>query len=158
VNADELRRAAIACGIDDDDEPPRPKLRVTAEPVVAVAPADPSVPGERDAKGRFVAGVWRGGPGRPSRPDPYAIACEGAAKDGTDLRARLWSVLKRMIEQAEGGDTHAANLVMKHLCSNDAVAVAFAAELTGTDRITRLQALLVRAAARLAGGEDHEDE
>jgi hypothetical protein len=70
---------------------------------------------KRDHGGKFTAGN-KGGPGRkPGRPDLYPLADEFARAEGIDLRAALWRVTRKLLEDAEGGDKTAARLVLEHL-------------------------------------------
>lgn len=110
----------------------------------------PSVSGHiggRDDKGRFVVGN-PGGPGRPRKPDVFAVATEGAARDGVDLRASLWAVLQAMVQRALAGDVSAAKLIVDKLTDPDPIVVEHQSTVTDADAARQIQALLAVAAAR----------
>lgn len=108
--------------------------------------------GGRDEKGRFAVGN-PGGPGRPRKPDIYAVALEGAARDGVDLRAYLWAVLQSMLQRALNGDVSAAKLLVDRLTDPDPIVVEHTGTVTDADAARQIKALLAVAEARKAAGE-----
>lgn len=73
------------------------------------SPNGPNGPG-RDATGRFAPG-WRGGPGNPYAKKTAALRrAMYAAVSGKDLRI----VVKKLLEQAQAGDTAAAKLILAY--------------------------------------------
>ena len=82
----------------------------------------------RDHTGRFAPGC-QPGPGRPQGSrniDLRAVAAAAAERDGVDLHAALWAVVRKLIEQAEGGDVGASKLLFERLCGREAFPVAIA--------------------------------
>lgn len=108
--------------------------------------------GGRDEKGRFTFGN-PGGPGRAKKPDIYAVALEGAARDGIDLRAKLYEVLQAMVQRALAGDVSAAKLLVDRLTDPDPIVVEHQGTVTDADAARQIQALLAVAAARKAASE-----
>lgn len=84
------------------------------------APARVPKPG-RDARGYFLPGHNLPAPGRPRGYDLKKLAEEESEREGFDIRAAFWRVLKRMIVLAEGGDVQAAKLVLDRLGMPDDV-------------------------------------
>lgn len=109
--------------------------------------------GGRDEKGRFAVGN-PGGPGRPRKPDLFAVALEGAAREGVDLRASLWAVLQAIVQRALTGDVSAAKLVLDRLTDPDPIVVEHTGTVTDADAARQIQALLATAAARKEQGGD----
>lgn len=109
--------------------------------------------GGRDEKGRFAVGN-PGGPGRPRKPDLFAVALEGAAREGVDLRASLWAVLQAIVQRALTGDVSAAKLVLDRLTDPDPIVVEHTGTVTDADAARQIQALLATAAARKEQGAD----
>lgn len=110
--------------------------------------------GVRDpVTGRWLPG-HPGGPGRPRKPDLFAVALEGAAREGVDLRASLWAVLQAIVQRALTGDVSAAKLVLDRLTDPDPIVVEHTGTVTDADAARQIQALLATAAARKEQGAD----
>ena len=71
-------------------------------------------PGRDLETGRFVVGN-SGGPGRPRGYDLRALAEEEAGREGLDLQLALWKVLRKLLDQAESGNTRASQIILEKL-------------------------------------------
>lgn len=76
------------------------------EPMAVAPPAE----GVRDSLGRFLPGHSQPGPGRPKGQglDLRALAEREAEREGFDLCAAAWRVIKKLFAMAEQGDVAAA--------------------------------------------------
>lgn len=107
VDADDDRTAVLAeFGIER-----------ASPPVETAATELPALSTDRDHKGRFVKGHHSPGPGRPKGQglDLRALAERESEREGFDLPAAAWRVLKRLFAMAEAGDVAAAKLVLDKL-------------------------------------------
>lgn len=83
----------------------------------------------------------------------WAVATEGAARDGVDLKASLWAVLQAVAQRALAGDVSAAKLLIDKLTDPDPIVVEHQGTVTDADAARQIQALLAVAEARKAAGE-----
>ena len=105
------------------------------EPSTAVAA--PPAEGDRDARGRFLPGHSLAGPGR--RPgqglDLRALAERESEREGFDLCAAAWRVIKKLFAMAEQGDVAAAKELFTRIGMIDEAqqAVISVTVVTGVD-------------------------
>jgi hypothetical protein len=138
--------------------PPETHTFVGPEPAVnGHAVAAPAVTADgRDRGGRFVAGAWRGGPGRSRGIDIRHTAEEFAAAEGIDLREALWKVIKGLLSAAEKGDTQAAKLLLDRLTDCDPLALRVVTDnggMSDVDLRARVHQILIAAEVRELCGE-----
>jgi hypothetical protein len=96
--------------------------------------------------GRHSDGPFGAGKGlRPSRrPNLYLLAERRAEASGLSLEEELWQVVLALFAAAKKGDIQAAKILLDKLTLPDVLAlqVSAHAELTDTERVSRLRALI----------------
>lgn len=149
--------------VADDREAVLAEFGVLAATVEEQAVAVPASGVLRDGNGRFLPGT-AGGPGRkPGRGlDLRALAEREAAREGFDLNAGAWRVLRKLFSMAEAGDVAAAKLVLDKLGIVEGAAAHAGISLTvitGVDRSgNQLQGIAVRTGTATPTNPDAQGE
>lgn len=126
-------------------------MSAATEPVSASCPGSaPAGNGSRRPDGTFAPG-WRGG-GRPRGSlDLRVLAEQRLQEQGKTLADAVWEVFETMLDLATKGDIHAAKLVLERLLGKETERFEFSEELTPSQRVERIKALLAAAALRRQG-------